>query len=174
MSTLTKAKLLCVEGGAPPIIFMFNPNELKFSEHMNLNPSEGSQSKEGLTKISFANPAPCTLTISNIIINTYEGNDSVMVYLEIFKQSVRFAKSGAYAQKRPPVYIFMWGENEPLRCFVESLDYSVTMFKPNGTPVRAKVNLTLKEVDKPTSSPSMSASSEGQRGSDTPDSRSGK
>lgn len=168
MSTLTKGKLHCVEGGAPDIVFMYNPTELKFSRQMNLNPSEGAQTEEGTTKVSFANPAPCTLSISNIILDTYESRTSLTPYLEIFKESVRFAKTGPYAKKRPPVYVLMWGTNEPLRCFVQSLDYSLTMFLPDGTPVRAKVNLTLKEVDLPnkgdTGTPAPSAEARAEAG----------
>ncbi|AFZ24179.1 hypothetical protein Cylst_1931 [Cylindrospermum stagnale PCC 7417] len=147
MSNLQKAKLLCVEGGASPIIFQFNPNELKFSRQSNLNPSEGARTEDGITKLSFANPAPCTLTISNIILDTYESQGNLTANLEIFKESVRFAKSGEHAGERPPIYLFIWGGTESLRCFVQSLDYSLTMFLPDGTPVRAKVNLTLKEAD---------------------------
>ncbi|MEM6520025.1 MAG: hypothetical protein AAF722_11930, partial [Cyanobacteria bacterium P01_C01_bin.70] len=34
-----------------------------------------------------------------------------------------------------------------ITCFVEKLDYKLTMFLADGTPVRAEVNLSLKEVD---------------------------
>ncbi|MDT9200497.1 hypothetical protein [Limnospira sp. PMC 1042.18] len=49
--------------------------------------------------------------------------------------------------RRPPVYYLMWGDKNYMRCMVESLDYKLTMFKPNGTPVRARVTIKLKEVD---------------------------
>lgn len=49
--------------------------------------------------------------------------------------------------RRPPVYYFIWGEKNYLRCMIENLNYKLTMFLPNGTPVRAMVDLDLKEVD---------------------------
>ncbi len=49
--------------------------------------------------------------------------------------------------RRPPVYYFIWGDKNYMRCMVESLDYKLTMFMPNGTPLRARVTLKLKEVD---------------------------
>ncbi len=49
--------------------------------------------------------------------------------------------------RRPPVYYFIWGEKIYMCCMVESLDYSLTLFRPNGVPVRAIVTLNLKEVD---------------------------
>lgn len=49
--------------------------------------------------------------------------------------------------RRPPVFYFIWGDKIYMRCMVESLDYSLNMFRPNGVPVRAVVTLNLKEVD---------------------------
>lgn len=49
--------------------------------------------------------------------------------------------------RRPPVYYFVWGQKNYLMCMIESLTYKLTMFLPDGTPVRALVDLTLKEVD---------------------------
>jgi hypothetical protein len=53
----------------------------------------------------------------------------------------------AIALRRPPVFYFIWGDKIYMRCMVESLDYSLNMFRPNGVPVRAVVTLNLKEVD---------------------------
>ncbi|MEB3884692.1 hypothetical protein [Lyngbya sp. CCY1209] len=56
-------------------------------------------------------------------------------------------ESQALELRRPPVYYLIWGDKNYMRCMVESLDYKLTMFKPDGTPVRARVTLKLKEVD---------------------------
>jgi|GEM_PF-460948 hypothetical protein len=55
-------------------------------------------------------------------------------------------KSSDY--NRPPIYRFVWGEQVYIRtCFVEKLTYKLTMFLPDGTPVRAVIdNLTLKDA----------------------------
>jgi len=49
--------------------------------------------------------------------------------------------------RRPPVFYFIWGEKNYMCCMIKQLDYKLTMFLPNGTPVRAMVNITLEEVD---------------------------
>ena len=49
--------------------------------------------------------------------------------------------------KRPPVYYFIWGERNYMMCFIQKINYKLTMFLPNGTPVRAIVDLSLQEVD---------------------------
>lgn len=57
------------------------------------------------------------------------------------------------ADKRTPHYRFVWGERVHLRrCVIEKLTYKLTLFLPDGTPVRAMIDsLTLKTVapDKP-------------------------
>ena len=49
--------------------------------------------------------------------------------------------------RRPPVYYFMWGEHNYMRCMIKDLSFKLTMFLPNGRPVRAMVDLSLQEVD---------------------------
>lgn len=53
------------------------------------------------------------------------------------------------ADKRTPHYRFVWGSRVYLkRCAIEKLTYKLTLFLPDGTPVRAVVdNLTLRAVD---------------------------
>ncbi len=53
----------------------------------------------------------------------------------------------ALEMRRPPVFYFIWGEKNYMCCMVQKLDYKLTMFLPNGTPVRAMVTINLEEVD---------------------------
>jgi hypothetical protein len=48
------------------------------------------------------------------------------------------------------VYTFLWGRTYLEYCFVEGVNYKLTKFLANGTPVRAVIDsLTLKETEKP-------------------------
>lgn len=145
MSALIKAKLIAIDGGSD-IEFMFNPTQLDFSRNIEIDQPPGARNEEGMSKTSFKHPNPYTMTISNILIDTYETGGSVIGYVEKFKQSVEFCveKNGV---KRPPVYLFTWGDQKYLKCFVKSLKYKLTQFRANGTPVRAFIDLTLEEVD---------------------------
>ena len=49
--------------------------------------------------------------------------------------------------KHPPVYYFMWGDENYMTCMITKLSYKLTMFLADGTPVRALVDVSLKEVD---------------------------
>lgn len=165
MATLAKAQLIAQDGG-DNIEFMFNPTELDFSRTMNLNSSGGARTDEGLPKVSFGSPEPYILSLSNITFDTYETAQNILEkYINPIRNSVEFLKD----KERPPIYIFTWGKQKYLRCFVQSLSYKLTMFLSDGTPVRAVVNLTLKEIDETTGS---GGSTNGSRTTDTRSSRS--
>lgn len=165
---LVKARLFSLDDPQYDIDFMFNPTQLDFSRGIKLNQPQGARSTGGQPKVSFAAPDPCTITLSKITFDTYEDRISVLPYIEQLLKAMRFlgepdrsatmptgrpqspqARRGTNQQRnqRPPLFLLIWGANDYLRCFVESCKYQLTLFLPDGTPVRAVVNLTLKEVD---------------------------
>lgn len=166
--TLVKAQLISQDGGGT-IEFQFNPNQLAFSAKINLTKDSGARTGRGLPKVNFAYPDPVTLSIKDLTFDTYEQQTSVITLLSQFEKAVNFAQAGEADKKRPPTYVFTWGSYQYIRCFVTSLNYTLTMFLPDGTPVRAKVDLTLEEIDESTSQPGMTASqpSPATRASDT-------
>jgi len=46
----------------------------------------------------------------------------------------------------PPICLFGWGQGHVVRCVIESATQRFTRFLENGTPVRATLKLTLREV----------------------------
>jgi len=145
---LVKASLISNDG-VPPIVFMFNPTELVFEGVVQTSESPGARTQDkGNPKVSFSHVKAYKVTINKILFDTYEdGGDVVKLYIENFRKSVEFVKG----KERPPIYQFMWGKQVYLRrCFIEKLNYKLTMFLPDGTPVRAVIDsLTLKEADEP-------------------------
>jgi Contractile injection system tube protein len=168
MMSLVKAKLISSDGGGT-IEFMFNPNQLAFQQQINLTKNSGARTGRGLPKVNFAYPEPCTLTINDILLDTYEegGAKSVIPYIKQFEKAVNFLESGTDKKKRPPTYVFTWGSYQYIRCFVTSLAYKLTIFLPDGTPVRAKLDLTLEEIDESTSQPGMGTPSNTNRTGDS-------
>ncbi len=162
MMQLEKAKLEPVEnlGDSYKIEFMFNPTNLKFIRQVNWGSEKGKPAKPAedpdmLPKSNFSGVSPYSLKITGIIYDTYESGESVWArYIEkLHKATFPPPKKDENSKdKRPAVYIFSWGKPFLFRCVVKTLDFTYEMFLPNGTPVRAKVNLTLQEVDKVTDS----------------------
>lgn len=166
--TLVKATLKS-EDGVPSIEFMFNPAEISFEGVVDTAESPGARTEEsGQPKVSFSHVKAYTVTINQVMFDTYETQmDVVQRYIEPFRKAVQFAQG----KKRPPIYTLMWGRHVYLRrCFVEKLNYKLTMFLPDGTPVRAVIdNLTLKEADesKPNGSLAATAPSPSDRATDS-------
>lgn len=156
MSAYAKATLRPRDGGAE-LKFMFNPTELAFEGIVETADNPGARSeKSGKPMVSFSNIKASKVTIRDIIFDTFEtGENVVSLYISAFQDSVKFAPG----KQRPPLYCFEWGANVYLECcFVERLNYKLTKFSANGTPVRAIIDsLTLKETDgDPTESARMS------------------
>ena len=145
---LVKARLTSPDG-VPPIEFMFNPSELIFEGMVETSEDSGARTEaQGQPKVSFSHVKAYKVTINNILFDTYEdGSDVVGKYINPLKKALQFVGG----KERPPIYTFSWGDKEYLRrCFIEKLNYKLTMFLPDGTPVRAMIDsLTLKEADEP-------------------------
>lgn len=138
--------------GAPDIRFMFNPQELAFEEAVETSESPGSRSETtGRPAVSFSNLPATKITISNIIFDTFETREDVLDrYIAPFKKAVKFIDGGA--EQRPPTYTFLWRKKGPYLeyCFIEKLNYKLTKFLSDGTPVRAVIDsLVLKEIENP-------------------------
>lgn len=165
--TLEKAKLIAVyQGEGEDIEFMFNPTQLAFSRSMNLEQAKGASTGKGNNKVSFKHPNPYSLKISNILIDTYETKDgSVLDTIKKFKLAVEFINkgNGNAKEKRPPIYLFTWGKHNYLRCFVKTFSFKLTLFRPDGTPVRASVDLDLEQVDLPNPQPGQQTPSPSER-----------
>ena len=161
MSQLVKATLMGLKG-AKNIDFMFNPNQLAFSRTISLEQSEGARTEKGVNKTSFKHPNPYSLKISGMPIDTYETEESAMNHINKFKKAVEFIDQGEGQKKRPPIYLFTWGQEKYICCFVKTLSYKLTLFLPNGTPVRGTVDLDLEEIDYTIPQPGVSASNQTQ------------
>ena len=143
---LEKAGLYSLDDGDTIFEFIFNPNELEINRKVNVKESEGARTQDvGIPKVSFAHPNATTISIKNIILDRSESEGKKDIGEEIKKltKTVKFIPS----KRRPPICIFYWGTINYLRCYVESVNYQLTLFMPDGTPIRAKASMTLKEVD---------------------------
>jgi hypothetical protein len=156
---LEKAQLINLSSSGNNIEFMFNPSEIQFDVSMETVESSGAKTqKTGRSKVNYSHRKATKVTIGNILFDTYEeGINVVNEYIASLEKALEFVQNGK--EQRPPTYSFEWGEQTYLRyCFVENLSYKLTMFLPDGTPVRAVIDsLTLKETDEPKPSGSLIA-----------------
>jgi hypothetical protein len=166
--SVTKATLINVEHrhkkeNNENIEFMFNPAMISFSRSMSIEASKGARTNRGNNQASFKHPNPYTVQIANIILDTYESRTSVLDEIKKFKNGVQFVNPSDSSGKkgenqRPPIYLLTWGATSYLQCFIKTLNFKLTLFLSDGTPVRATVDLTLEQVDMPNPPPERGAS----------------
>lgn len=153
---LEKGRLVVIDNGggdAQDITFMFNPQNLSFTRQSRWRSdvgvrsvgTGGNKNEEG-PKVNFGGVEAYTFSLDNLIFDTYETKESVMVkYLENIKKGVATPSN---LNSKPPVYLLTWGGYEYFPCVMTSLTYRLTMFMNDGMPVRALVDISLLEVDK--------------------------
>ncbi|MGB3641729.1 MAG: hypothetical protein WBA39_29755 [Rivularia sp. (in: cyanobacteria)] len=142
---LVKAKLKAYNGESEDIELMFNPTDISFSRTVKWESEQGNRGETLLPKVNFSGVDPYKFTLKQLLFDTYETKESVMKYVNKIKKGVETIENKD--DKRPPVYIFTWGQ-EYFHCVITSLTYNLTMFLTDGTPVRAMVDISLQEVDK--------------------------
>jgi hypothetical protein len=140
---LFKAMLTTTDAGAEAINFQFNPSSLSFSRSVTWK-TESAYTAAGFPKVSYSNRSPETLSLKNLWFDTYE-NATKKSVLDLIAPIIK-ATEVVGSLKRPPVYIFAWGDDY-LKCVVTNISYELTLFLADGTPVRAKVSIDLQEVD---------------------------
>jgi Contractile injection system tube protein len=160
---LEKAKLIVYSdpsGGAKDIEFMFNPTELDFTRGIRWDSDVGNRGTSLLPKVNFSGVEPYSFTLQNLLFDTYEKKTSVLKeYIDNIKKGAT-ARTNAHA--RPPVYVLTWHDTY-FHCVMTSLNYRLTLFLSDGTPVKAIVNISLQEVDPETSSGNKPATPTGKK-----------
>jgi hypothetical protein len=137
------------QGG--PRLGVFNPNTVTIAKTVNWTDQGGKRRDH--PRVQFEGGASRTLTLS-LMFDTYEAT------AETDKDVRRHTKKVADLARfngdlhRPPVCVISWGGTGqeydlPFRGVVTSLTQKFTMFLPTGTPVRAVVDVTFKEYEKP-------------------------
>jgi Contractile injection system tube protein len=137
--------LIPEDGEKPDINFMFNPSEIKGIQSNKIQDNTGANNLDaGTPKPSFGVKTSNVYEMKDIIFDTYEEGRNVLEYIIPFQEGMKFIDR----MKRPPVYRFVCGSVQYMRrCFIQDFSYTFTKFLPDGTPVRAVVNVSLKEAE---------------------------
>jgi hypothetical protein len=149
--SLQKAALAVVDGsGVPPMLrFGYNPTEYSVTKSARWNrpPTRGAESS---TPPEFTGSMPTTISME-IFFDAFEelaGDVSHDVEtLLVWTRPTPVSISRGLAQ--PPLLRFVWGTNPVLQDFqgyLKSVTAKYTLFRMDGTPVRATASITLEEV----------------------------
>ncbi len=121
---------------------MFKPETLKYSKRSSWK--ETKTAKRNAPSARWTGGGAETLRLKLILDSSKAGILGVSGYIWILKQLM---KKPPLLLDQPPIVMFIWGLTTSEMSYIEDLDYEYTMFSPSGKPLRAEVELSLKQVD---------------------------
>jgi nucleoid-associated protein YgaU len=149
-----KAKLVCVGSNKPDppheIECSFNPTDYTLTQTVDV-PGTPTPTREGGQQ-QYGGTAPLTFS-ANLFFDAFselEGDvtPKITTLLSWMKPT---AKSDSNGRHSPPLVQFKWGGNpqlDQLHGFLTNATVKYTLFRRDGTPVRAEVSITIKnQVD---------------------------
>jgi hypothetical protein len=130
------------KGGGLSVDCMFNPFEYTVAKSNQYE--QRSQNRASVPSVEFKQAGPQTLRLS-LIFDTYEeGEDVSRITNRLWKfmESKTRQENGRNRKVPPPEVAFEWG----VFCFaavITEMTQKFLLFKQDGTPVRAKVDVTF-------------------------------
>lgn len=128
---------------------MFNPTKYSFAKTVGWGTKDG-QSGRGLNipPLEFTGGEAATVTLNLFFDTTATGEDVRNVYTNKLWDLALINPDKIDPKKktgRPPYCMFEWGKSWSFEAVVTSITQTFTMFLEDGTPVRATVDLALKQ-----------------------------
>lgn len=130
------------KGGGISVSCMFNPFEYSVSKSNTYQ--EEPKNNSDVPQVDFKKAGPQTLKLS-LTFDTYESGDDVsLVTNKLWKlMEAKTRKEGNKNKKIPPPEVaFEWGVFRFV-AVITNMTQKFTLFKPDGTPVRAKADVTF-------------------------------
>ena len=130
------------KGGGVSIGCMFNPFEYTVTKRNSYK--EERQNRSDVPSFEFEKAGPQTLKLS-LVFDTYESDEDVSLQTnQLWKlMESKTRREGNRNRKVPPPEVaFEWGVFRFV-AVITNMTQKFTLFKPDGTPVRAKVDVTF-------------------------------
>jgi hypothetical protein len=131
-------------GPCAPLTVQYNPVNFKFDKSVSWK-EHSEQGQEG--SLEFQTNSPASMSCELHFDTTKDGADVRLVWVNklLAMTNPDVVVGGEQGMKRrPPKINFLWGEFKLLGV-IESLSVTYLMFSTNGTPLRAKVAVKMKE-----------------------------
>jgi hypothetical protein len=139
-----------IEGTHHPIHCWFNPKEytIQKQNQWKVDPVVGT----ALPTAQFGGGQPRKLSLDLLFDSTdSQSLDVTDVTQQLFKAMEVQASLGSGTGKnsgRPPMITFIWGKTVSFKAVADSLSVQYTLFRSDGTPVRAQAKISLIQADK--------------------------
>jgi len=137
---LEKITILNTDAGSN-IKALFNPKEYSISKTTNWTTYD-EQGKD-FADAHFTVGGRRELSLE-LFFDTYEKKSNVKSFVKDIEKLMLIDVE----QHRPPILLVTWGKNAlNFKCVLEQMEQRYTMFLNDGTPVRAVVNATFREIN---------------------------
>lgn len=146
--SMVKARLEEADGGKR-LEFQFNPSEYSVKKSANWNTAGRSMNTKAGAKPNYVGSNPQSISLQIFFDDWESGHHDVTHGIDQLLDWCTPTKGSLNSKPQPPVLKLHWGSNEHLadrKYYLESVTAKYTMFKPDGTPVRATADISLKEV----------------------------
>ncbi|MEO7587032.1 MAG: LysM peptidoglycan-binding domain-containing protein [Arachnia sp.] len=139
-------------GGAKPgaprgsVDFQFNPKEVTISKDATWERKPAQRAKKAAPP-TFTGPGPCKLTVEMFFDATETTDGSVVAAVEsLFACCVPTKESLSSKKPSPPLVVLQWGAVSSFPAFVTSVSAKYTLFRGDGTPIRALCSVSMEEM----------------------------
>lgn len=122
---------------------LFNPDSITIRKSTNWTVTPKLETDTSRTQFAYGDPAILTV---ELFFDTYEQRADVRLFTDEIYALATIHKHGAL--HRPPLCRLEWGHlnlSETCAWVLEDLSQQFTLFLPQGTPVRARLNCTFKQ-----------------------------
>ncbi len=162
---LSKATLSNLDdSSAQAITVHFNPTEYSLSKSNSWEPVKIVGSN--VPRMEFTSGGSVSLGLE-LLFDTYEARQDVRAYTDkIFELTKISSKTVDKTTKvgRPPRVMFSWGKVFNFPSVITSFSVQYVLFLSDGTPVRARVSLTLVECEDASAKSAQNPTSQGTLG----------
>ncbi len=141
--TLTKAQLKNLSTDET-LIFLFNPEEYSRSKENNWTTTPGLRADAAGTH--YAGGWPGALAMQ-LFFDVLETGEDVREYTGKLWEMAKEGEHRNQARPKPPVCLFQWGPEESFQTVIVSLNIRFTLFREDGTPVRAVASVIFQELE---------------------------
>jgi nucleoid-associated protein YgaU len=143
---------------------IFNPKEYTWAKQNSWKP--GGNTNTNVPEVEFGGGQPATLKMQ-LFFDTYAKGSDVREHTDAIYQ-LMLVDEGWVDKKnkkgRPPTVRFQWGKMIGFDAVVTNVSQRFTLFLPDGTPVRAVLDVTFQEIKDPQQIPKQNPTSGGEGG----------
>jgi hypothetical protein len=126
--------------------FQFNPKELALTKSASWKREE-ARGNRSASPPQFTGPQPSKLTLEMFFDASSTQDSAVVTTVErLFSLTVPTQASLSAQKPSPPWVIFRWGGLTGFLAYVSQVQAKYTVFTPEGLPIRATCQVTLKEL----------------------------